>query len=104
MDEQERWQTSESYCYQDIIPHNKRYVHSNIYKRLEKFKVATIVVGVIAVSDDLMDYWMVQFFDDKEISDFFMNEIVISIGDNMSEAWLVGKYFSQKTDDKFFFS
>jgi hypothetical protein len=103
VDEQEKWQTSEAFCYQDPVPHNMRYVHCNIYKRLADLD-SVIVVGIIAVSDNLMDYWIAQLFDDKDISDFFMNEIAVEVGDNMSEAWLVQKYFNQKPEDKFFFS
>ena len=101
----DEWSTNEIFCYQDVVAYNMRYVHSNIYKKVKGVgSESVVVVGVIAVSDNLIDYWVAPFFDDKDISDFFMNEVILSAGDNMSEAWLAAKYFNQKREDEFFFS
>jgi hypothetical protein len=104
MEDKEKWTTDEAFCRQSLVPRNVRYLYSNIYKKTENLRNA-IVVGSIVVSDNLDDHCILQFFDDDEITDFFINEIVLPTENGqLTEGWLVGKAFWKKDDDEFLFS
>jgi hypothetical protein len=104
MEDKEKWTTEEIFCRQSVIPVNMKYIYTNIYKCIDDEKSA-IVVGSIVVSDQNSDHCILQFFEDDDVTDFFINEIVLPTeSGSLTEGWLVGKSFWRDKSDLFFFS
>jgi hypothetical protein len=101
---EEKWTTKEIFCRQNIIPANRKYICSNIYKDVDDSQNA-IVVGSVAVSDYLEDHCILQFFEDDNVTDFFISEIVLPTEKgNLTESWLIERSIWKKKEDLFFFS
>jgi hypothetical protein len=99
-----KWTTEEIFCRQRIIPQKMKYIYTNIFRNMEDLKSA-IVVGTIAISDKLSDHCILQFFEDDDVTDFFINEIVLPTeSGKLTEEWLTEKSFKRSASDLFFFS
>lgn len=92
---------SEYYCYFPAVDLNKKYAYSLIYARYPNQKDNLIVIGVIAISDRNKDQFVLQFFKDRDIKNFFRDEILDKF-DIFSESWLAEMSF-KKFDVPFFF-
>ena len=104
MEDDEKWTTEEFFCRQKIIPRDARYIYSNIYKNMDDFRNA-IVVGAIAIADELDDHCILQFFENDDVTDFFIAEIVLPTeSGSLTEGWLVEKSMWKQREDLFFFS
>jgi hypothetical protein len=104
MEDKEKWTTEEVFCRQRIIPRSMKFIYTNVYRNIEDLRAA-IVVGTIAVSDKLSDHCILQFFEEDDVTDFFINEIVLPTEHGaLTEDWLVERAFNRTDKDNFFFS
>jgi hypothetical protein len=104
MENEEKWTTEETFCRQRIIPRNMKYIYTNVYKNVEDFKSA-LVVGSIAIADELEDHCILQFFEEDDVTDFFISEIVLPTeSGKLNENWVIEKAVWRKENDPFFFS
>lgn len=83
---------SEYYCYFPAVDLNKKYAYSLVYARYPNQKNNLIVIGVVAVSDKNKDQFVLQFFKDRDIKNFFKEEILDKFN-LFSESWLVHMSF-----------
>ena len=85
---------SEYYCYFPAVDLTKKYAYSLIYARYPNQKDNLIVIGVIAISDRNKDQFVLQFFKDNDIKNFFKEEIIDKF-DLFSESWLAEMSFKE---------
>lgn len=92
---------SEYYCYFPTVDLTKKYAYSLVYARYPNQKDNLIVIGVIAISDRNKDQFVLQFFKDNDIKNFFKEEIIDKF-DLFSESWLAEMSFKE-FEKPFFF-
>jgi hypothetical protein len=90
----------EYFCHFPAVDLSKKYTYSTIYARYPNQKDHLIVIGVIAISDRRKDSFVLQFFKDKDIRNFF-DENILSKYSLFSEDWLAKKSFDRR-DGSFF--
>lgn len=102
----DKWPTDEIFCASHkLIPFENQFIYSNIYGNIYDHINYSLVIGAIAISDHQSDHAILQFSDENDITDFFINEIVIPAENGrLTESWLIHKAFEKKESDPFFFS
>ena len=91
----------EFFCYVPPVDIGKKYTYAVVYARYPKQKDYVMAVGIFAICDEREDYFIIQFFQDQDIKDFFQ-EKVIDHHESFSEEWLVQKS-CEDPDGEFFF-
>lgn len=94
--------SEEFFCYFPPVDINNRYTYSTIYARYPTQKDNLVAVGIIAISDHKDDHYILQFFKDEDIRDFFKKEIIDNI-DSINEEWLAEASCKEYKKSHFFF-
>jgi hypothetical protein len=79
--------SEEFFCYFPPVDIDKRYTYSTIYAQYPTQEDHLVAVGVIAISDHHDDHYILQFFQDEDIKDFFQENIVDNFN-SVTEEWL----------------
>ena len=98
--EEDREVSEEFFCTLPPISQRRKYLYTKIYRNVDEDDAE--VVGVLCLSDFWSDHFIIQFTKDDDVSEFFINEIVLPTEDHgITEGWVVNKAFNKTYDDDF---